>query len=121
MRSTIRNANIEDSDQECAGYYVYIAFGKDVTDLAENEQLKILDFPYSCCGCYDGRKVCSHQLAARGLVYLIQNKSKEDIEKVFLSMKSPVDVQNILTPIEYFGETLMKKKRRLYSRGSSCN
>ena len=121
MRSSIKNANIENSDQECAGYYVYIAFGKNISDPTENGELKILDFPYSCCGCYDGRKVCSNQLAARGLVYLIQNRPKEAIEKVFLSMKSPVDVQNIFTPIECFGETLTKKKRRLYSRGNSCN
>ncbi len=106
MYSSTKNANIEDTSALCEGYIVYIAFGKT----EESNELEILEYPFTCCGCYDGRKPCSHQLAARCLIYIVQNFSKEDSFH-FFNIKSPVEVQNKLRPIEFFDQSNSNLKR----------
>ncbi len=53
VKTTAISAN-ENNNREVDGYRVFMAFD------AEGE---ILAYPYSCCGCYDGRGFCSHLLA----------------------------------------------------------
>ena len=74
------------------------------------QSLSILEYPYSYCCCYDGRKECSHQIAVRYMIYLTQNYCKADV-RIYFDIPSLVNVQRLLTPIEFFGIQHMLRKK----------
>lgn len=95
VKSSVKNAIGDDLDKQMEGYTCYIAFGK----VSGETTLKYLPYPFSCCGCYDGRHICSHLLASLGAIFIPQIFTEEQ-SKIILNMTSPIDVQNIATPIE---------------------
>jgi hypothetical protein len=54
MKALAISAN-EDNTKEVEGYRIYLAFDVNTGG--------VLGYPFSCCGCYDGRTFCSHLLA----------------------------------------------------------
>lgn len=111
MKSEVKDAINNDATKDVKCYTNYLVFGKEAKNSSSTPILKILDYPYSVCGCYDGRECCSHLLAFRGFVYLAQNFSKKKLTHIF-NMKSPVDVQNIMTPCDFFGHNFLQSISR---------
>jgi len=48
--------------------------------LTKNEYV-VLPYPFSCCGCYDGRGFCSHMLGLFMFCYVGQQSQKKKISK----------------------------------------
>ena len=94
MKSCTPNANSVDSETKVAGYDVYTTFGKN------DNCLSLLPYPFSCCGCYDGRRVCSHRLSTLFVIMMMQRHTKDDCMKV-LKKPSPVSIQNIPTLLDF--------------------
>ena len=74
-------------------YTVFIAFGKG------SDKTVLLNYPYSCCGCYDGRKICSHILAVIFAIMVMQHYPKDEAEMI-LNMPGPTDAQNLPTSVD---------------------
>jgi hypothetical protein len=91
MKTSVISAN-EDNSKEVDGYRVFIAFHAESGD--------VLGYPYSCCGCYDGRTFCSHLLANLLAFRQVQRYgSVERFEEIW--PKSPTGTQGFPTLVEY--------------------
>ena len=95
VQSSIQNTIGGDLDKQMECYMFYTSFGKVVGGT------KINYFPYqfSCCGCYNGRHICSHLLASLVSISIHQLFTEEN-SKIILNITSPINIQNIATPIE---------------------
>ena len=97
QKTKVASANIE-KQVESEGYMSYLCFNCDEN---ENDGIKnVLSYPNSCCGCYDGRTMCSHLLGKMALFSLIQTvgTNKQEFEK-FLP-EPPHERQGYMVPIE---------------------
>jgi hypothetical protein len=113
MKSSVKDYSQDEKPVE--GYTVYNVFGRiDDNDLTK-DIIQCLDYPYSWCGCYDGRMYCSHRLASNAVVYLAQTYSLRDF-KIIMDIRSPVQSQNIILNSAFFGREFTHKKRRKLSR-----
>ena len=96
MKSKVSNETIKLKKRDMNDHYIiFLAF-----DLSNNE---LLLYPYSICGCYDSRQVCSH---FGGFLLLIQCIQKcEDNQELFEQSfpANPISLQNSITLIEYVG------------------
>jgi len=107
MKSKVKSAN-DKVEQEDSGYTAYLAFGGQCKEM--------FGYPYSCCGCYDGRGLCSHLLALLLEFMLIQRSpSKEE----YMLQKPPPASQLQNTPelCEFsllYRSTDAKKQKRVH-------
>jgi hypothetical protein len=93
MKSTVISANEASEATAKQGYSVYLCY--------DSTTKKPLLYPFSCCGCYDGRGFCSHLLATLSVFRLIQKcTDQRTFEKAM--PPSPID----LTPILIEGLTI---------------
>lgn len=94
MKTNVLSANQESGKSPRQGYAVYLAFAKTEERESGESRLKLLDFPYSCCGCYDGRGPCSHCTAT---LLLFHQAGRSESEQDFISRlpPSPTEAQNM--------------------------
>jgi hypothetical protein len=95
----------EDDDEE-SGYLVYLCFDS-------HESCDILDFPYSCCGCPNGRGFCSHCLGLLLLFHVIQTEATNLNEFSSVYPESPKTTQKFPMLIEL----LLSKEQVCRSKG----
>ncbi len=69
MKTKVHSANVS-SGNKVGLYCLYMAFGR--------ENGAVLAYPYSCCGCYDGRGFCSHLLALLLSFRIVQQHEDDD-------------------------------------------
>ena len=93
MKTSVLNANVSTPGEMKKSYTVFIAFGKG------SDKTVLLNYPYSCCGCYDGRKICSHILAVIFAIMVMQHYPKDEAEMI-LNMPGPTDAQNLPTSVD---------------------
>jgi hypothetical protein len=106
MKTEVASANEGENPSKQKGYIMYVAFDMDG---------KFCVYPFSCCGCYDGRGCCSHQLAMLGLFRQIKRAtSQAAFEKAM--PPPPIDVQNIPTLIESVCISEIARRRAAASR-----
>jgi len=110
MKTEVASANVGEDEGKEKGYILYLAF-----DSADGS---LLPYPFSCCGCYDGRGCCSHQLAKLGVFRLIQHSPSQSCFEEAMPV-SPYLLQNIPTLVEsvaiveFEKRSKAAKKRRL--------
>jgi hypothetical protein len=86
------SANEEgDLKKKRENYTVYLAFCASTGH--------VLGYPYSCCGCYDGRGFCSHLLATLCVFRLVQNCVSKDVFEAAMPVP-PTYSQNVPTLLE---------------------
>lgn len=103
MLTEVASANETEDKAKNRGYILYLAFSVD--------DGRFLAYPFSCCGCYDGRGLCSHQLGNLCVFQLIQ---KEESQQLFEDAMPdpPCDSQNIPTLIESMGLSEIDSRRK---------
>ena len=105
MKTKVTNEAAEnDSAAEDEFYTVHLAFNA----LTKN----LLPYPYSICGCYDGRHCCSH---ISGFLFFIRCAQRCDFNQdVFEETfpQNPTKVQSTLTLIENVSFTDSHQKSR---------
>ena len=103
MKTKVKNETMNGGKDELDGFYtVFVSF-----DLSTKE---LLYYPYSICGCYDGRHVCSHFAAFLFFIRCAQmcDFNREMFENAL--PENPVKSQNTLTLIENMSSTENRKK-----------
>lgn len=97
------------------GYTSYLCFNCDETEGGK----RLLEYPNSCCGCYDGRVFCSHLTGLLLLFYLIQTSeySKEEFEKdlpeaAHEGQHIPMLMENMLREDAWARSEAQRKRRR---------
>jgi hypothetical protein len=103
MKSTVISANEALEATAKQGYLVYLCYDSNTKDP--------LPYPFSCCGCYDGRGFCSHLLATLSVFRLVQ---KFTDQRTFENTMPPSPID--LTPILIEGITIkeyMKRNKKL--------
>lgn len=93
QKTKVVSANILTDEESSEGYYVFVSF-----DTATGT---VQRYPFSICGCYDGRGFCSHLLASLLVFELVQySKNKAEFEECM--PVSPVKLQGVPTLAENF-------------------
>jgi hypothetical protein len=77
-----------------------------------------LNIPFSCCGCYDGRGCCSHQLAELVLFRFIQRASSLVVFEAVMP-DPPNNVQNIPTMVELACTSEIEKRQKARKKDST--
>ena len=103
MKSKVSSANEVTEKQRREGYLCYLSFGKlnICGDSPQADHVTLLEYPYSCCGCVDGRGWCSHLGAILGTVIQIQESSNKLEFESTAVFPSPLLAQNLALPIEF--------------------
>ena len=102
MKTEIQEANIP-TIPKSAYYTTFLTFAYE----EENQNTrKLQKYPYSCCGCYQGRGSCSHKGGLLMLIADIQLEhsiggSQEIFEKIY--PPSPLAFQKLPIPVEFIG------------------
>jgi 5'-3' exonuclease len=102
MKTEVLSANEGEEATKQSGYTVYLAFDSSGC---------LLQYPFSCCGCYDGRGCCSHQLAKLVLFGLIQNSPSQAVFEEVMP-DPPHDIQNVPTMVEFACLAEIEKRRK---------
>lgn len=68
------------SRTKAEGYTSFLCFHCDATD--HGGRKCVLKYPNSCCGCYDGQVMCSHQTAMLLSFHLLQAYDETRVEFV---------------------------------------
>jgi hypothetical protein len=95
-QKTKEKSENQDSNKLEIGYTVYLCFDDDSKNI---DQQRVLPYPYSCCGCHNGRGFCSHCLGMLGLFMLIQEEVDRDFFESYMP-ESPIDTQVVPILIE---------------------
>ena len=109
VKTKVKNeSNVTSKEEDY--YTIFLAFNANT--------LEILFYPYSICGCYDGRHACSHVAAFMLLIRCIQRceYNQELFENSFPA--NPIKLQNCITLIEhlgYLGENIISKRKKVAS------
>ena len=109
LKTKVKNESNKKSNEEMDDCYaIFLAF--DV------KTKKLLFYPYSTCGCYDGRHVCSHIASFLLFIRCIQrcDYNQELFEKSFPT--NPIKLQNCITLIEHLGysdQHITSKRKKL--------
>lgn len=90
MKTKVKSANREMTKDE-VGYTLYLAFDLRTT--------RLLAYPYSVCGCYDGRGLCSHLLCSLGIFRVVQRLANESLV-LKLMPEAPNKYQNMPVLLE---------------------
>ncbi len=94
MKTEVRSENIDDMRAR-NGYVVFLCFEYDTNKSQEDR--KPLSYPYSCCGCYDGRTMCSHLLALLSVCFKAQTEAMKGADKTSFEQhltQPPHNIQN---------------------------
>ena len=115
------DAGVE-SAKQTEGYTCYLCLNYDRTE--HNSVYRVLPFPNSCCGCYDGRTMCLHLLGQLTLFQLIQKfgSTQQDFEQYLPEptsdlQKLPMLIENIIRKDGKIRSDAQKQRRR---RESEC-
>ena len=103
MKTKVVNSSIKIEDKNYEHHTAFLSFD------ALNK--KLLSYPCSMCGCYDGRHYCSHLLAFTFYIRCAQRckKNRDDFENSL--PESPMSMQNELTLIQNAVDFKIKCKR----------
>ena len=102
MKTEVVSANEGEEATKQSGYTVYLAFDSSGC---------LLEYPFSCCGCYDGRGCCSHQLAELVLFRLIQRAPSQAVFEEVMP-DPPHNIQNVPTMVEFACLTKLRNVKR---------
>jgi len=91
--SKVKSENIDGRDKEY--YRIFLCFKYDANCI---DSRRVIGYPYSCCGCHDGRYFCSHMLALLSVLHLKQMYSEEAFELGYA--RSPLVVQSMPLLVE---------------------
>jgi 5'-3' exonuclease len=113
---SMKNKSKSENDDEKEGSYtVYLCF--DVSH-RKRKKRRVLDYPYSCCGCPNGRGFCSHCLGFL-MTCMVAQRTKNQCRFERIMPESPLETQNapllieLLTVGDSFSKSKAQKKRRL--------
>lgn len=106
QKSSVKSANVKEHTKEEDGYHVFLCFDYD-----KYKPRKILPYPYSCCGCYDGRNssLCSHLLGFSVVLMLAQHAPSQS-EFEWVMPDSPLKIQMLPLLIENMVRADKKKR-----------
>jgi hypothetical protein len=91
MKMEVVSANEGEEAMKQDGYTVYLAF--DLNGY-------LLEYPFSCCRCYNSRGCCSHQLAELIVFRSMQRTPSQAIFEEVMP-NPPHNIQNILMMVEF--------------------
>ena len=106
QNSKVKSENIDGRDRDFYTIFLCFEHGDDA------ESRRVCPYPYSCCGCHEGRYFCSHMLALLSVFSLKQQYPAELFELAYA--RSPLASQTMPLLIENIARRDCAKRKGMH-------